>query len=64
MCPSWDGNTNYGSCPELKGKGSEYLWSATAFGVDGAIRLDLSNGYVKKNSRIDRRSIMPFVVSS
>ena len=32
MCPNWDGNTGSGKCPELKGKGSGYAWSATVSG--------------------------------
>ena len=46
MCPSWDGNTGDSKCPELKGKGSAYAWSATASGSEYAFYVDLSSGKV------------------
>ena len=49
MCPSWDGNTGDGKCPELNGKdsgGSGYAWSATANGSEYAFIVNLSGGHV------------------
>ena len=46
MCPNWDGNTGSGKCPELKGKGSGYVWSATARGREYAFTAGLSEGKV------------------
>ena len=50
MCPNWDGNTGSGKCPELKGKGSGYAWSATASGSEYAFHVDLSSGGVYNSS--------------
>ena len=49
MCPTWDGNTGRGKCPELNGTGSVYAWSATASGSEYAFYVDLSDGYVNPN---------------
>ena len=46
MCPNWDGNTGGGKCPELNGKGSGYVWSATASGSERAFTVNLSDGNV------------------
>ena len=46
MCPSWDGNGGSDRCPELNGKGSGMVWSATAKGNTDAFNINLSNGYV------------------
>ena len=46
MCPSWDGNTGGGKCPELSGKGGGSAWSATAYGEHYTFIVDLSNGHV------------------
>ena len=51
MCPSWDGNTGSDKCPELKGKGDGYLWSATATDIYYAFYVLLSNGEVRYNVR-------------
>ena len=50
MCPSWDGNTGSGKCPELNGN-SDYAWSATASGSEYAFYINLSTGYVNAISR-------------
>ena len=46
MCPNWDGNIGSSKCPELNGKGSGVVWSATASGSIYAFRVNLSNGNV------------------
>ena len=46
MCPTWDGNTGDGKCPELNGKGSDRVWSATASGSERAFTVNLSDGNV------------------
>ena len=51
MCPSWDGNTGSDKCPELKGKGSGKVWSATATDIYYAFYVLLSNGEVRCNAR-------------
>ena len=51
MCPSWDGNTGSGKCPELNGKGSGYAWSATASGSEYAFDVSLSRGNVSSTNR-------------
>ena len=45
MCPSWDGNTGSGKCPELNGK-DDAVWSATASDNDKAFLVLLSRGHV------------------
>ena len=46
MCPSWDGNTGNGNCPELSGTGSTFVWSATTSGSSNAFYADRYEGYV------------------
>ena len=55
MCPSWDGNTGAGKCPELNGTGSGYAWSATASGSESAFSVSLSNGNVDDYYRYNDR---------
>ena len=54
MCPSWDGNTGSGKCPELNGKlsVSDYtndVWSATVSGSEYAFAVNPSNGDVSRD---------------
>ena len=46
MCPSWDGNTGSGKCPELQGTGNVYARSATAHVSDRLFGVHLSDGSV------------------
>ena len=48
MCPSWDGNTGTGKCPELENVTGSYkwLWSATASGVDSVFSVRGLDGSV------------------
>ena len=50
MCPSWNGNTGNGVCPELEGKGSGSVWSATASGSGYAFGVYLPLGGVDNQS--------------
>ena len=54
MCPSWDGNTGSGKCPELKGNGLGEVWSATANGSEYAFYVSLSDGDVDRKGRDNR----------
>ena len=51
MCPSWDGNTGNGKCPELSGTGSTFFWSATTSGSSNAFYADQYEGYVGNRSQ-------------
>jgi len=51
MCPNWDGNIGSSKCPELNGKGSAYVWSATASRSESAFSVTLSSGYVSNPTR-------------
>ena len=46
LCPNWDGNEGSNKCPELNGKGSNIVWSATVSSDDAAFTVVLSNGTV------------------
>lgn len=52
MCPSWDGNTGVGKCPELSGNGG-YAWSATAKESERAFRVYFLD---KEVSTFDKRN--------
>ena len=53
MCPSWDGGTGHGKCPELNGIGNDTVWSATARGSEYAFSVMLSVGGVLNSSKRD-----------
>ena len=49
MCPSWDGNTGSGKCPEMSGLTTDSNiigWSATAKGSENAFVVRFQNGEV------------------
>ena len=60
MCPTWDGNTGDGKCPELNGKGSDRVWSATARGSEYAFYVTLSNGNVRDDATRNYSSLSAF----
>ena len=52
MCPNWDGNTGYETCPELENKtdGGD-AWSATVHDNNYAFAVNLKSAYVASNYR-------------
>ena len=46
LCPSWDGNTGGGKCPEVSGSGSTDVYTSTASDSENAFFVNLSNGSV------------------
>ena len=51
MCPSWDGGTGYGKCPELTGKCRSYIWSATVDGTYKAFYVQPVDGNIYARTR-------------
>ena len=49
LCPSWDGTTGEGKCPELSGTDTELVWSATIHpnNSEYSFLVDLSSGAVR-----------------
>ena len=56
MCPSWNGNTGSGKCPELSVNSSGYVWSATAKDNDAAFIVSLESGAVNHGHLGERKT--------
>lgn len=55
MCPSWDGTTGGGKCPEFNGIGTGFVWSSTANGASSAFSVyDSGSGYVNYHNNPGR----------